>query len=63
MEKSKLEAFDLVIGVLREHEDNLDHLINRLDTLVEVLSTLLVRLEYFYEQVEEAQGDKAIRNP
>ncbi len=63
MEKSKLEAFDLVIGVLREHEDNLDHLINRLDTLVEVLSTLLVRLEYFYEQVEEAQGDRAIRNP
>jgi len=63
VEKSKLEAFDLVIGVLREHEDNLDHLINRLDTLVEVLSTLLVRLEYFYEQVEEAQGDRAIRNP
>ena len=48
MEKIKLEAFDLVIGVLKEHEDNLDNLINRLDTL-EVLSTLLVRLEYFYE--------------
>ncbi len=63
MEKSKLEAFDLVIGVLREHEDNLDHLINRLDTLVEVLSTLLVRLEYFYEQVEETKGDRVIRNP
>ena len=61
MEKSKLEAFDLVIGVLREHEDNLDHLINRLDTLVEVLSTLLVRLEYFYEQVEETKEDRAIR--
>ena len=63
MEKSKLEAFDLVIGVLKEHEDNLDHLINRLDTLVEVLSTLLVRLEYFYEQVEETKGDRVIRNP
>ena len=63
MEKSKLEAFDLVIGVLREHEDNLDHLINRLDTLVEVLSTLLVRLEYLYEQVEETKGDRVIRNP
>lgn len=63
MEKSKLEAFDLVIGVLREHEDNLDHLINRLDTLVEVLSTLLARLEYFYEQVEETKEDRAIRNP
>lgn len=62
MEKSKLEAFDLVIGVLREHEDNLDHLINRLDTL-EVLSTLLARLEYFYEQVEETKEDRAIRNP
>ena len=63
MEKSKLEAFDLVIGVLREHEDNLDHLINRLDTLVEVLSTLLACLEYFYEQVEETKEDRAIRNP
>ncbi len=63
MEKSKLEAFDLVIGVLREHENNLDHLINRLDTLVEVLSTLLVRLEYFYEQVEETKEDRVIRNP
>jgi hypothetical protein len=62
VEKSKLEAFDLVIGVLREHEDNLDHLINRLDTL-EVLSTLLARLEYFYEQVEETKEDRAIRNP
>lgn len=63
MEKSKLEAFDLVIGVLREHEDNLDHLINRLDTLIKVLSTLLARLEYFYEQVEETKEDRAIRNP
>ena len=63
MEKSKLEAFDLVIGVLKEHEDHLDQLINRLDTLVEVLSTLLVRLEYFYEQVEETKGDRVIRNP
>jgi hypothetical protein len=63
VEKSKLEAFDLVIGVLREHENNLDHLINRLDTLVEVLSTLLVRLEYFYEQVEETKEDRVIRNP
>jgi len=62
VEKSKLEAFDLVIGVLREHENNLDHLINRLDTL-EVLSTLLVRLEYFYEQVEETKEDRVIRNP
>jgi hypothetical protein len=63
VEKRKLEAFDLVIGVLKEHEDNLDHLINQLDTLVEVLSILLVRLEYFYEQVEEAKGDRVIRNP
>jgi len=48
--------------VLREHENNLDHLINRLDTL-EVVSTLLVRLEYFYEQVEETKEDRVIRNP
>ena len=47
MERSKLEAFDLVIGVLREHEDNLDHLIDRLDTLIEVLSTLLVKFRTF----------------
>jgi hypothetical protein len=34
--------------VLKEHDDNHHNLINLLDTL-EVLSTLLVRLEYFYE--------------
>jgi len=53
MEKSKLEALDLVIKVLREHEENLDNLLDRFDTLIEVLSTLLVRLEHFAEKTEK----------
>jgi len=53
METSKLEAFDLVIKVLREHEESLDNLLDRLDTLIEALSTLLVRLEHLTEQAEK----------
>ena len=53
MEKSKLEALDLVIKVLREHEENLDNLLDRFDTLIEVLSTLLVRLEHFAKNTEK----------
>jgi hypothetical protein len=53
METSKLEAFDLVIKVLREHEESLDNLLDRLDTLIEALSILLVRLEHLTEQAEK----------
>ena len=52
MEKGQLEAIDLVINVLREHEKNLDNLLDRLDTLIEVLSTTMTRLEYIYESIE-----------
>jgi len=34
---------------LREHEENLNNILNRLDMLVETLSMLMMRLEYYYE--------------
>jgi len=52
LEKGQLEAIDLVINVLREHEKNLDNLLDRLDTLIEILSTTMTRLEYIYEKIE-----------
>ena len=52
MEKGQLEAIDLIINVLREHEKNLDNLLDRLDTLIEALSTTMARLEYLYERIE-----------
>ncbi len=52
LEKGQLETIDLVINVLREHEKNLDNLLDRLDTLIEVLSTTMTRLEYLYEKIE-----------
>ena len=52
LEKGQLEAFDLIISVLREHEKNLDNLLDRLDTLIETLSTIQARLEYLYESIE-----------
>ena len=52
MEKGQLEAIDLIINVLREHEKNLDNLLDRLDTLIDALSTTMLRLEYIYESLE-----------
>lgn len=52
MEKNRLDAFDMIINVLREHEKNLDNRLDRLDTLLETLSTLSVRLEYLYRRIE-----------
>jgi len=52
LEKGQLEAIDLVINVLREHEKNLDNLLDRLDTLIETISTIMARMEYFYEKIE-----------
>jgi len=52
LEKGQLEAIDLIINVLREHEKNLDNLLDRLDTLIETISTIMARLEYFYEKIE-----------
>ena len=49
MKKGKLDAFDLVIKVLRDHEKNLDNLIERLETL----STQIARLEYIYDKIEQ----------
>lgn len=52
MEKGQLEAIDLIINVLREHEKTLDNLLDRLDTLIETLSATMARLEYLYERIE-----------
>lgn len=49
--KNRLDTFDLMINVLKEHEKNLDNLVNRLDTLIETLSTILGRLEYLSERI------------
>ena len=53
MDKNRLDAFDMIINVLREHEKNLDNLLDRLDILLETLSTLSVRLEHLYERIEK----------
>jgi len=52
LEKGQLEAIDLIINVLREHEKNLDNLLDRLETLIEALSATMIRLEYLYERIE-----------
>ncbi len=52
LEKGQLEAIDLIINVLRDHEKSLDNLLDRLDTLTEALSTILARMEYYYEKIE-----------
>lgn len=53
MNKGKVDAFDLVINVLKEHEKNLDNLLNKLESLLETLSTLIRRLEYLFERIEK----------
>lgn len=54
IEKNRLDTFDLIINVLREHEKGLDNLVDRLDTLIETLSTILGRLEYLSEKIQES---------
>jgi hypothetical protein len=49
--KNRLDTFDLLINVLKEHEKSLDNLVNRLDTLIETLSTISGRLEYLSERI------------
>ena len=53
LEKSRIDALDLIINALKEHEKNLDNLLNRLDNLLETFSNLLARLEYIYEKIEQ----------
>ena len=53
MDKNRLDAFDMIINVLREHEKNLDNLLDRLDIHLETLSTLSVRLEHLYRRIEK----------
>ena len=53
MQERKLDALDLVLNVLREHEESLDSLIERLETLIEDFSTIQHRLENICEKVEQ----------
>ena len=53
LNKNKLDAIDLIITVLQEHEESLDNLISRLDTLTETLSTLVMKMEYNYTKLKE----------
>ena len=53
MQERKLDALDLVLNVLREHEESLDSLIERLETLIEAFSTIQHRLENICENVEQ----------
>ncbi len=54
MEERKLDALDFVLNVLREHEESLDTLIERLDIMIEAFSTIQHRLESLCEKVEQA---------
>jgi len=51
IEENRLDTFDLVINVLKEHEKSLDDLVCRLDTLIETLSTIMGRLEYISKKI------------
>jgi hypothetical protein len=51
IEENRLDTFDLIINVLKEHEKSLDDLVCRLDTLTETLSAIMVRLEYLSKKI------------
>ena len=53
MNERKLDALDFVLNVLREHEESLDTLIERLDLMIEAFSTIQHRLESLCEKVEQ----------
>ncbi len=53
MAERKLDALDFVLNVLREHEESLDTLIERLDILMEAFSKIQHRLKVICEKVEQ----------
>ena len=53
MEERKLDALDFVLNALREHEESLDSLIERLDILMESFSKIQHRLEGICEKAEQ----------
>ncbi|MCW3989786.1 MAG: hypothetical protein NWE88_06910 [Candidatus Bathyarchaeota archaeon] len=53
MNERKLDALDFVLNVLREHEESLDTLIEKLDLMIEAFSTIQHRLESLCEKVEQ----------
>ena len=50
-EENRLETFDIIINVLKEHEKSLDDFVCRLDALIETLSTIMGRLEYLSKKI------------
>lgn len=48
-ERTKLDALDLIVRVLLEHEKSLDRLLSRMEGLTERLEELVERLEALYE--------------
>jgi hypothetical protein len=55
MERSKLEAFDFVIRVLKEHERHLDLQLESLEAFVDSLSSLVLRLECICDELLREQ--------
>jgi len=53
MDKSKLDVLDLVINILKEHEKNLDRLLERLEMLIEAFSQIQTRLETLCNTIEK----------
>ena len=52
-ERTKLDALDLLIRVLMEHEKTLDNLLKRMDGMTYRLEALVERLEALYEPTQD----------
>ncbi|MFA5869852.1 MAG: hypothetical protein WC941_09165 [Candidatus Bathyarchaeia archaeon] len=51
-ERSRLDALDLIIRVLIEHEKTLNSLLERMDGMTDRLEEMVERLEVLYEPQE-----------
>jgi hypothetical protein len=58
MERSKLEAFDFVIRMLKDHERHLDLQLERLEAFVDSLSSLVLRLECVCDELLRERGEE-----
>ncbi len=52
-ERTKLDALDLVVRVLLEHEKTLYTLLERMDAMTNRLEEMVERLEILYESTED----------
>ena len=51
--RTKTDVLDLVINILKEHEKNLDRLLERLETLIDAFSQIQTRLETLCNTIEK----------